>query len=160
MKKLAILSMVALLAASCDAQENKNSDLAQNNDQALKQEPKGAWKVDKEVDENGNIIKYDSIYSWSSDSNRHSLTQEQMDSIMGDFRAAFGMHFDDFNGEDFPGFFNRDSLLAKDFMNGDFGMDFSNFDDLREQMEKMRRHFMNKQPLIPAEPEKGDTEDE
>ena len=164
MKKLAVVSMVALLAASCDAQEHKNSDLAQNNDRTLKQEPKGTWKVDKEVDENGNIIKYDSIYSWSSQNNRHILTPEQMDSIMGDFRAAFGERFGDFNGEDFSGFFNRDSLFTKeffgeDFMNGDFGMDFSNFEDLREHMETMRQHFMDKQPLIPAEPEKGDTED-
>ena len=50
---------VAILATSCNAQDTENSsknssDLESQKDSLLK--PKGTWKVNKEVDENGNSL--------------------------------------------------------------------------------------------------------
>ena len=69
MKKYIILVFTALLTINCNGQQNetKKSDIKESEENAVEQ-PKGAWKVNKEFDENGNLIKYDSIYSWSSTS--------------------------------------------------------------------------------------------
>jgi len=163
MKKYAIVSMAALLATGCSAQDKNKPELAQNDHKPLKEEPKGTWKVDKELDENGNIIKYDSIYSWSSNDSLQNLTDKDMDSIMHHFGTTFGERFGDLSGQDFAGFFDRDSLFTKeffgeDFMNSDFGQRFSNIDDIREQMEMMRQQFLQKQPLIPAVPDEEGTD--
>ncbi|MCB0400186.1 MAG: hypothetical protein KDD26_11315, partial [Winogradskyella sp.] len=63
MRKVMLFLFVAILATSCNAQDTQKSskdasDLEIQNDTLLK--PKGNWKVNKEVDENGNIIRYDS----------------------------------------------------------------------------------------------------
>lgn len=161
MKKFAILSLVALLASSCNAQERKKPELAQNNDKLLKEEPQGSWEVHKEVDENGNIIQYDSIYSWSSD-NLENLNKKDMDSIMGNFSSIFEERYGNFGRERLPGFFQRDSLFMKeyfgeDFLNDDFGKSFSNIDEIYKQMEALKQRFLQRDPLIPAEPENEDS---
>ena len=38
-------------------------DLGTNSCRMLIAQPKGSWKVDREFDENGNLIRYDSIYT-------------------------------------------------------------------------------------------------
>ncbi len=151
MKTYAIVSMAALLATGCSAQDKNKPEMAQNDHKSRKEEPKGTWKVEKELYENGNIIKYDSIYSWSSDDSLQNLTNEEMDSIMQHFGAAFGERFGNLNGQDLGGFFNRDSLFTKHF---------SNLDDIREQMETMRQQFLKGKPLIEAVPDEGNADDE
>ncbi|SDE16163.1 hypothetical protein SAMN05421636_103459 [Pricia antarctica] len=165
MKTYAIVSMAALLATGCSAQDKNKPEMAQNDHKPLKEVPKGTWKVDKELDENGNMIKYDSIYSWSSDNSLQNLTNEEMDSIMQHFGAAFGERFGDLKDQDLAGFFNRDSLFTKEFfgknfMDGNFDQHFSNLDDLREQMETLRQQFLKGKPLIEAVPDEGHADDE
>ena len=62
MKKFILLFMVSLLSVSCKGQENKTKkNEKEDNKTNIVEEPKGTWKVDKKFDENGNLIRYDSI---------------------------------------------------------------------------------------------------
>tara|TARA_R110002020_G_scaffold475481_2_gene710477 strand:- start:976 stop:1476 length:501 start_codon:yes stop_codon:yes gene_type:complete len=159
MKKLFLIALVATLATGCNAQ-NKNSDLAQSDNKANTEKPKGSWKVNKELDENGNIIKYDSIYSWSS-SNQQGLTEKERDSIMKSFSSAFWGHFS-LSEEGFPSFSGGNMPSLDDFFKDDFfkngGINQSfNMDDLQKRMEALQKQFFDQykpKPLIPAEPEK------
>ncbi|WP_233268027.1 hypothetical protein [Algibacter sp. L3A6] len=83
MKKCVLLLVVAFLSINCSGQksEDKKVEITEI------ERPKGAWKVDKEFDENGNLIKYDSIYSWSSSNNMEGLSAMDRDSLMRSFKS-------------------------------------------------------------------------
>ncbi len=161
MKKFAMLSLVALLATSCNAQEKRKPEVAQNNDKTLKEEPKGTWEVNKEVDENGNIVSYDSIYSWSSDKNFKDMDIKDRDSLLQSVRSMFNEQLSTDGDQGFSDFFQNDSLLmdrffSDDFFEHDFGGGIPNLEEMRQRMETMQQQFMegHRKPLIPAEPEK------
>jgi hypothetical protein len=115
-------------------------------------EPKREIKVNKEYDEEGNLIRYDSTYSYfysGFDDNNNRI-----DSILDDFRRHIDrssfFHDDPF----FNDLFFTDSLLYYDFFKSDF---FSNrFEMNKEWMERMfsdmdslkNRYFMDRQYLF------------
>lgn len=161
MKKLITLSLVAILATSCNAQDKKERQIEQNKSISKIVKPKGNWTVNKEVDENGNLIQYDSIYSWSSSSdNVKGIKRQQMDSVMQSFQSKFSQHFSSSMGNDFPEFFKKDSLFMEEFFSDNFfGNDFGNgipdMKSIREKMQAMQQQFMQGQQraIIPAIPE-------
>lgn len=141
---------VALISLSCNGQK---ADI-ENKDQGANKEketvvPKGIWKVDKEFDEHGNLIKYDSIYSWSSSSHLDSLSTLDRDSLIQSFRSRFFTNFSDFNIRGTHGIFTQDTLFGDrffddDFFKSDFGKDFMNIDKLRQEMIEKQKKFLEK----------------
>tara|TARA_R100001369_G_scaffold86689_4_gene121399 strand:- start:4621 stop:5121 length:501 start_codon:yes stop_codon:yes gene_type:complete len=149
MKKIAILSIVAILNISCNAQENKKEANLQKDSIAQVEPPKGTWKVDKEFDENGNLIRYDSIYSWSSTDNLDELAQRNPDSLLQSFRSKFYRNFSHIDNQRFGELFSDDSLFTKrffdnDFFDSDFGEDFMDIDRIRKRMETMQQRFLER----------------
>jgi len=55
------------------------------------QEDNGKWKVEKEYDENGNLIRYDSTYSSTK---TFSFSSADIDSIMKEFSVPFASFHD------------------------------------------------------------------
>ncbi len=154
---------VAILATSCNAQDTENSsknssDLESQKDSLLK--PKGIWKVNKEVDENGNLIRYDSIYSWSSSG---SIKGMESDSILNQMHSMMQKRFSMLQSPRLNGFLERDSIM-KQFFSDDFLKDdlfssgmpsgFSNMDDIIKQMEAMRQNFFSNSHRYIIPPEK------
>lgn len=94
MKKYILLFIVGLLSVSCKGQENETKkNEKEENKTNIVEVPKGTWKVDKEFDENGNLIRYDSIYSWSSNSKYNNLSSFDRDSLMQSFKTRFFYKF-------------------------------------------------------------------
>ncbi len=153
MKKYALLFLVAVLAASCSAQEKNKTDLAKEPGKSAKTEPKGSWQVNKEVDENGNLTRYDSIYSWSSTDNPRSISPDQIDSITKRFGTFFGKDFS-MSGEEFSGLSQNDSLFMNRFFNGGFDDDdllinhfqgnMPEIQDLMKQMDSLQNLFLER----------------
>jgi hypothetical protein len=151
MKKYGMLVLSALLTLSCNSQEKKNEDNAQikGKEEKITETPKGSWKVNREFDEEGNLIRYDSIYSWSSNRDFGDLATMDRDSILKSMQSRFYRSFSDFNNERFPDIFGSDSLFTKqfftdDFFNSEFGNDFMDIDRVRERMESMQRKFLER----------------
>ncbi|TRZ42038.1 hypothetical protein [Robertkochia solimangrovi] len=153
--------MICMLLASgflggCQAQQKDHEALAQNfrkfQNDTIK--PEGKWTVNKEVDEHGNIIRYDSIYTWSSSRGFNGFSQAQIDSIMGSYSSIFERHFSSMDGS----LFENDSII-NDFFGDNFSGPNSgmpNFDQIRNMMQKMEERFMRNapgRPLLPAEPD-------
>lgn len=92
--------------------------------------------VNKEYDENGNLIKYDSTYSYfySNIENDSSLR----DSILDNFQEYFNNSFNFSNQKFFDDLFFEDSLLFYDFYKNDFFINRYN-----KNMEKMNQLFMD-----------------
>ena len=158
MKNIFMMALVAILANSCQAQEKKNdSFLAQKSGTSAK--PKGNWKVNKQTDENGNLVRYDSIYSWSSSGNNDQIKSEDMDSLINSIQA----HFSSSMGA-MPSIMGQDDFIKQFFSNGFFGNDSTQvlgFEAMRKQMEAMQQQFMQQarpRPIIPAEPEEKSKE--
>ncbi|WP_138433196.1 hypothetical protein [Winogradskyella algicola] len=162
MKKVMLFLFVAILATSCNAQDTENSSKNSSDIEIQKdslQRPKGNWKVNKEVDENGNIIRYDSIYSWSSSGN---IKDVESDSIFNQMHTMMQKRFSMLQSPNLNDFAERDSIM-KQFFSDDFFKDdffsnrvppgFQNMDEIMKQMEAMRQNFFNNQNryIIPPE---------
>lgn len=150
MKKYILLLMVGLLSVSCKGQENETKKVEkEENKTSIVEEPKGTWKVDKEFDENGNLIRYDSIYSWSSNDKFDNLSLSDKDSLMQSFKSRFFSNYSGFENQGFEDVFSQDSLFSKHFFNDDFfgsnfGNDFMDIDKLWQQMIARQKKFLEK----------------
>ncbi len=140
MKASIFLMLLCLLHTGCHGQ-NTDSEKANNQEKIehTSKQPKGSWTVNKAFDENGNLIQYDSIYSWSSNETYKDLSAEDMDSVLESFKAKFFKHYSHFEDEGFDDVFSKDSLFSKrffndDFFNSDFGQDFMDIDKIIQQM--------------------------
>ena len=142
--------MIGLLSVSCNSQQNDKINAETEGNEVKKiAEPKGTWKVDKEFDENGNLIKYDSIYSWSSDDKYNNLSMSEHDSLMQSFNLRRFSNFSEFKNQGFEDIFSKDSLFSKhffndDFFESDFGSDFMDIDKIRQQMIARQKFFLEK----------------
>lgn len=169
MRTLILLMMLTLTFAGCNAQEKKEKDLSGTQAENA-EKPRGNWKVNKEFDENGNLISYDStyVYSWSSGEG-DSLVMPNSDEIFRNFRQYF------YGQPGTTGLLNsfmNDSLYGEsDFFKDDF---FSNrmmskhFQEQIRYMDSIRDNFLkqnypkmysDRPKLIPREEqnEKGQT---
>lgn len=165
MRTMILLMMLSLSFTACNAQEKKEKEelktKAEHNER-----PKGNWKVNREFDENGNLISYDStyVYSWSSvDGDSLSDTDE----IFKNFRQYFYRQ----NGNtDLMNSFLKDSIYGGiEFFEDEF---FSNrmmprhFQQQIRYMDSIRNEFLKKHypkmyqesrpKLIPREEKKSD----
>lgn len=161
MKKYVLLFMVGLLSSSCNGQKNEQKTATKDSDGTLVEQPKGTWKVDKEFDKNGNLIRYDSIYSWSSNGKFDNLSMSDKDSLMQSFKSRFFKNYSGFENQGFENVFSQDSLFSKRFFNDDFfrsnfGNDFMELDKLRQEMLAKQKKFLEKYQSEFIKPKDGD----
>jgi len=156
---------VAILATSCNAQDSNSpkkkiakSDIQKDSISA----PKGSWKVNKEIYENGNIIRYDSIYSWSSSGNLKGM---DTDSIFKKMQSIMQKRFSMFQSPNGNAFTEHDSIMKQffsddffkdDFFGSGFNSNMPNMGDMMKRMEAMRQQFFNdnNRYIIPPEEKK------
>lgn len=96
--------------------------------------PQTSIKVNKEYDKNGNIVRYDSTYSYYYSNIKNDTVKQ--DSIFNLFRNQFNQKYLFSNEPYFNNLFFQDSLLKYDFYKKDF---FSN--RFRDNMRKMDSLF-------------------
>jgi hypothetical protein len=147
MDLIAIALSVTLI--SCNGQTNKKSENNKSN-----ANPQTNIKVDKQYDSNGNLIKYDSSYSYyysniKDDKNRR-------DSIFSNFKNQFNRKYFFSNDPYFNDFFFQDSLLKYDFYRKDFFLNrFRNnmrmMDSLFWGMDSLKNSFFRQQFNVPGQ---------
>lgn len=145
MKKYFLVMIISLLSVSCNGQQKDTT----KNEEKIIEQPKGSWKVDKEYDDQGNLIRYDSIYSWSSDDKYNNLSSSARDSLIQSFKSRFFTDFSGFENQGFEDIFSKDSLFSNhffndDFFRSDFGSDFMDIDKIRRQMIARQKFFLEK----------------
>lgn len=147
--KTRIFILAALLTSlvSCNAQEKKEkgTDEPLTADATTEQTtPKGNWKVNKQFDENGNLVQYDSIFTYGfSTEDGDTLPLKTGRNVMKSFHQYFG---NTQMPQDFMNHFFSDSLNPGE---NPFDENFFNnrmfSDDFQEQLQKMdsiRNAFM------------------
>lgn len=133
MKRVVLLLLAAAVFTYCNGQDkNKQGSKKQTSDTTLDPQPQISVKVNRKYDTKGNLVRFDSTYSYSYSSKGLDSTRVSMNQLFRDFKA-------DFPGSWRSGFddiFFSDSLARYDFLNPDY---FSRRFELN--MDRMRRHF-------------------
>jgi hypothetical protein len=148
MKNLLFLALLLTATAGCTAQPKQNEKTDAPIAKTEQNKPEVNWKVNKKYDDKGNLIGYDSTYTWSY-SSRGKVRQVEADSVLTAFRKQFNTEM--------PSFFNRnfadpvwgDSLLYKDFAEPDYFMKKweNHYFDMRgmmQEMDSLRNSFLKK----------------
>lgn len=146
MKTKVILSLLlSMLLNACDAQETNNEkkgiDLEKN-------KPQTNIIVNKEYDEEGNLIRYDSTYSsFYSNLEGDSLLA---DSILGNFKRNLFKQFPMSQSPFFESFFFEDSLWEYDFYKNDFfreryRLNQKRMEELFWEMDSIKNKFFEEQ---------------
>ncbi len=149
---LTILSVLSL--TSCIGQaEQKTTEHTENSKNKI--EPKIDYKVNKEYDENGNLIKYDSIYTYYySNVDKNAMLN---DSIFKKFDEHF-KGLDQFNNDSFfKDFFNQenfneDDFFSEDFFSGNLGRNQEMMQKMMKRMDSLKNQFFIKE--FPLEEDK------
>ena len=114
------LAAVAMTLTACDGQAQQHQKDASDKDTvaARVDTPRTEVRVNKEYDDQGNLIAYDSTYS--SFYSSHNADPAIMDSLFRDFMPRFNTQFPFMTDPGFNDLFFRDSLLYPDFFHDDF----------------------------------------
>jgi hypothetical protein len=143
---IAIALSVTLI--SCNGQTNKKSE----NDKSTAK-PQTNIKVDKQYDSNGNLIKFDSSYSYYYSNIKDD--KNVGDSIFSNFKNQFNQKYSFSANPYFNDFFFQDSLLKYDFYKKDFFLNrFRNnmkmMDSLFWGMDSLKNNFFGRQFIVPG----------
>ena len=115
MKKIFLAALMAVTFAGCHAQEGGvKKDILSPQDTTVQNKPHETWKVDKRYDDSGNLVGYDSTYSWSYSSQGGVTYDVDADSVLNAFRQQFN-GFPSFFSQSFGAAFGNNSLFFQDF---------------------------------------------
>ena len=138
MKKFGILLVLAVLMFNCKGQTTKEStdhkQVTKTSDS--KSNPEVKVKVNKTYDDKGNIVRYDSVYSYVYKYPNGNVKEFNADSVINEFRRNISENFStQIDREFYNRIFPNDSLLSRDFNNNDFFV--QQFRNESAQLERM-----------------------
>ncbi len=104
--------------------------------------------VNKKYDDKGNLVQYDSVYTYSY--NNESIDSTDIQSIISKFPGFFNHNMEHFIPQNFV---QNDSLFFKDFFNDDFFENgFVNQDqnlmELMQRMDSIKNVFFDKNKYL------------
>tara|TARA_R110000787_G_scaffold267653_1_gene374012 strand:- start:651 stop:1127 length:477 start_codon:yes stop_codon:yes gene_type:complete len=145
--KIPIIIILVMLFTACKGQEKEPLTSQTEKDSVI--EPKGSWNVHREYDELGNLIKYDSVYSYSYTNVKGDSLNVNLDSLMGSFRKYFKESTPFEWKDDFSFFPKNDSLFMRDFFRDDY---FFNqwerqpieMEELMKRMDSIRNAYLKR----------------
>ena len=149
MIRIGLLAIALSLAlSSCNGQAK-----SENPDQKLISKPQSDISVNKEYDKDGNLIRYDSSYTYYYSNIRDN--EGLQDSILNNFKSHFNNRYSFSKDPFFNGLFFEDSLLQYDFYKKDFFLNrfkdnMRKMDSLFWQMDSVKNNFFNRQFSIPG----------
>jgi hypothetical protein len=140
---------LSITLTSCSGQ-SKSQNGESINDLTI---PQTNIKVDKRYDDKGNLVKYDSTYSYYYSNVKDNTNLK--DSIFNNFKQQFNKNYSFSSNPYFNDFFFQDSLLKYDFYRNDFFINrFKNnmrmMDSLFVGMDSLKNSFFNKQFKVPG----------
>jgi len=125
--------LLLLIVWGCNGQVKK--DLKTEDDKNKEKQPIERSEVHREYDEFGNLIKYDSIYSWSYSNKEGDSLKVNLDSIMDSFNEHFEI-VSPFKKRDYFKYFpKQDSIFMRDFFEEDYY--FRSWEHNQDEMQEM-----------------------
>lgn len=154
MKKIVFTLLLGLFLTVSHGQDDRSKskvDLAgENKDSISVNKPKISWKVNKKYDEAGNVIGYDSIYSYSYDNFKNLQKDMDLDSLMESMKFLSHNNISSFmKDNNLVQFMDIDSLLNgnqyfNDFFERQRKNNFSDMRELFQQMDSLQNMMMER----------------
>ncbi len=151
-KAILFLLLPILSFTGCNGQTKKgeSSTVTAKNEIAVEDtlnKPQVKVKVNKQFDNKGNIVRYDSTYSYFYSSPGGKSLNSSNDSVYSHFRSYFHKKYPDFLKPQYDNIFYNDSLFKYDFFNNDyfmkrFELNRKMFDNMYQQMDSLKKDFM------------------
>ena len=151
MKKLMVIMLLSLIAGGCNGQKNKN-EKAQQQIASLDSlhKPKVDVRVNKQYDDKGNLVQFDSSYSYFySSPGLHSPDSIRSDSLFGSFKFPLLNQYENLMDKNSNSIFFNDSMFMYDFYNEDyfsrrFHLNIPKFEELYKQMDSIKSEMFRK----------------
>jgi hypothetical protein len=144
-----VVALIVSLTCGCNANKKEKETLANNYEAAkdTSNKPDIRVKVNKQFDSAGNIIKYDSTYSYFYSSPGGGRISLENDSVYSRFKSYFDKEYPDFFKPHNDIFYN-DSLFKYDFYNSDyfskrFRMNQKLFDQYYHEMDSIKGKYLH-----------------
>lgn len=149
MKRLIMLAIATIAFTSCSAQEKKKT--IPDSRETLEQQdslhkPKVNVQVNRKYDDNGNLISFDSTYSYFYQSPSGQLSTDN-DTIFQKFSQHFNTMYPGFLNKGSKDLFFNDSLFKYDFFNDDYfrkryELNSKIFEDMFKRMDSIKSEFI------------------
>jgi len=148
MKKVLLLLLLATGTISCDAQHRQNEKPQKEVTTIDENRPQAKWKVNKKYDDKGNLIGYDSTYTWTYTS-KGKVHSVEADSVMAAFKKQFDMELPSLFNKSFGNPIRSDSLFYKEFTAPDYFSKkweghYFDMKEMMKEMDSMRNSFLDK----------------
>ena len=139
---------IALLATGCNGQQEKNASSSKQDQKKVTKfpEPTVSWDVNKKFDENGNVVSYDSIYTWSYTNMDGDSVDVNVDSIREHFNAYLDSNLPSVWNKSFTQPMWNDSLFFNDILQDNYfhdrwQQDYFQMDEMFRHMDSLRNKF-------------------
>jgi hypothetical protein len=150
--KLMFMSVLFVVFSGCNGQTQKgNTQQANENKDKITisdslNKPRVSVKVNKQYDDKGNVIKFDSTYSYYYSGSKGALRSAN-DSVFSSFRTFFERSHPGLMDRNINNIFFNDSLFKYDFFNDDyfqkrFELNEKMFGHMYQQMDSIKRDFL------------------
>ncbi len=156
MKKMILAACLLFSITGCNAQNDNNKKEKVTSGQTTQNNPKVDWKVNKQFDSNGNLIGYDSTFSWSYSTDAGGQ-QLGGDSLMNAFKSGLGSPFPSLFQGSFGKLFMNDSLFYHDFFTNDYFFQnmrddkFFDHSQMTQEMDRLSNEIFNQRTRTPQE---------
>jgi hypothetical protein len=153
MKSILMAAMLlSFLAEGCNGQKKSGDSQQQiaSGDSAVK--PKVDVRVNKKYDEKGNLVQFDSTYSYFYSAPGLKRSSISSDSLFGNFKLPLRNQYEGLMDENMNSVFFNDTMFKYDFYNSDyfskrFHLNIPKFEELFRQMDSIKSDmFRNTYP--------------
>jgi hypothetical protein len=153
--KMILVSFLFAFFSGCNGQTQKENASALSNKNKgevaktdTSNKPDINVKVNKQFDDKGNLIKYDSTYSYYYSGPKGPLRSGN-DSVYSGFRSFFEKNYPDVISRHNRNIFFNDSLFKYDFFNDDyfqkrFELNEKMFENIYQQMDSIKRDYLKR----------------
>lgn len=148
-KGMAIGAAILLQLSACMGQAQKKDPIGKAGDRALVADtPRVTVEVNRQYDENGNLIAFDSTYT--SIYPGQAADPAFMDSVFRDFKGRSRTWYPFLNDPGFEDLFMQDSLRPADFFHDDyfrkrFDLNERYMERMMTRMDSVKNAFLRKQ---------------
>lgn len=150
--KLMLMSVLFVVFSGCNGQtQKKQSEKTNSNNENIviadsTNKPRVSVKVNKQYDDKGNIIQFDSTYSYVYSSPKGSMRLGN-DSVFSSFRSFFEKNHPSLMDRNINNIFFNDSLFKYDFFNDDyfqkrFELNEKMFGSMYQQMDSIKKQYL------------------
>lgn len=158
MKKIGLLIVLAITIINCDGQKSKNitGENSVTENVSIRKEhsnPDVKFKVNKTFDKKGNLISYDSVYTYEYTYPNGKKQEYESDSVIKDFQNSISEDFvPKLNNSYYIDLFPNDSedvihFHEKDYFLKQFRNESARFEKMMIELDSLRMSFLKENYL-------------